>query len=101
MSESKHTVIVTAEFNPGGKEMPEFKTYPAKANEIIIAHGGSVTTRYGVEQNAGDGPTPHVILHIEFPSKEKAVEAFSGEAYQSIVPLRKVAVKTMNILITK
>jgi uncharacterized protein (DUF1330 family) len=101
MSDNGYTVIITGEFNPGGMQRPEFKEYSEKAGAILAADGGTVLNKFGVEQNLGDGNAPHVVLVVSFPSKEKAIETFTSEAYQNIIPLRKVAVKAMNLLITK
>ncbi|MHA2028252.1 MAG: DUF1330 domain-containing protein [Candidatus Kariarchaeaceae archaeon] len=55
----------------------------------------------GVENNIGDGATPSAILVVEYPSKEKAVKAFNSAEYQSLIPMRKVVIKEVNILISK
>ncbi len=100
-TENKCTVVITGTFKEGGSGTPEFKEYSRKANAIVEEKGGVVVAKHMVEQNLGDGETPHLVVTVEFPSKEKAVEAFSNEEYTSIIPLRQAATSEVNILITK
>jgi len=101
-TENKCTVVITATFKEGGKETPEFKEYSERSNANGEAHGGVVVAKHMVEQNLGDGEAlPHLVLIVEYPSKEKAIETFTNQEYLSIVPLRQVALKEVNILITK
>lgn len=94
-------VIITAEFNENGDSTPEYQEYSQRSNANGEAHGGIVTERYMIEKNLGDGATPSVVVVIEYPSKEKAIDAFTNSEYKSIIPLRKVAFKEVNILISK
>ncbi len=101
MSLDKRTVILSGEFNEDGASTEEFKEYSAKANLIMEQNGGSVVAKYMVESNMGDGDTPQVVVISEFPSKESAKATFEGDDYQSIIPLRKIVFKAVNILMTK
>ena len=100
-TENKCTVVITGKFKEGGMETPEFKEYSEKAAAMTEANGGVVVAKHMVEKNLGDGGTPDLVIIVEFPSKEKAIEAYSNEDYKSIVPLRQVATSEVNILITK
>ncbi len=98
--ESKCIVVITATFRDGGMETAEFKEYSKRSNANGEAHGGVVLSKYVVEQNLGNGDTPHLVLVIEYPSREKAIETFTNEEYTSLIPLRDVAMKEVNIFIT-
>lgn len=97
----KCVVIITATFNEGGSESAEYKEYASRSNTNGEAHGGVVLSRYPIEQNLGTGKTPHAVILLEYPSREKAIETFTCDEYKSIIPLRNVAFKEVNILITK
>ncbi len=99
--ETKCIVIATGTFKDGGKETEEFKEYSKRSNANGEAHGGVVLSKYIIEKNLGNGNTPHFVLIIEYPSREKAIETFTSEEYKNIIPLRDVALKEVNILITK
>lgn len=102
MSEdNKCIAILEATFNEGGMDSEEFKEYSARSNANGVAHGGVVLSKYKIDQNLGNGNTPHVVFIVEYPSHEKAVESFTSEEYKSIIHLRDVALKEVNILITK
>ena len=98
---NKCTVVMTGIFNEGGSEMEEFKEYSMKAAALTEANGGNVVSKNVVEKNLGNGNSPHVVIVMEFPSKEKAVDTFTSEEYTSLIPLRGMAFKEINILITK
>ena len=100
-TENKCTVVITGKFKEGGKETPEFKEYSERATAAMKANGGEVKSFLKVEKNLGDGETQHVVIVVEFPSKEKAVETYTSEEYISIVPLRQVGTSEVNILITE
>ena len=93
--------IIEATFNEGGMDTPEYEEYAKRSNANGEAHGGVVLSKYMIDQNLGNGDSPHVVLILEYPSREKAVQAFTSEEYNSIKPLRDVALKEVNILITK
>lgn len=99
--EKKCVVILTAIFNEGGRDTEEFKEYSKRSNANGEAHGGVVLSTHMIEQNLGNGSTPHVVLVIEYPSRKIAIETFTCDEYKSILPLRAVAFKEVNILITK
>ena len=99
--EKKCVVILTATFNEGGRETEEFKEYSKRSNANGEAHGGVVLGTYPIEQNLGNGNTPHVVIVIEYPSREKAIDTFTCDEYKSIIPLRTVAFKEVNIFILK
>ena len=100
MSE-KVIVIIEAEFNPNGMNTAEFSEYSRRSNANGEAHGGVVLSKYLIEQNLGNGDVPHLLLIIEYPSREQAINTFSNEEYRSILPLRNVAFKAVKILLTK
>ncbi len=100
-NKEKGTVILTALFNKGGPSTPEYKEYSERSTTNFEAYGGVIKAQYMIEKNLGDGTTPSAVFVAEFPSKEKAIAAFTSEEYDSIIPLRKVAFKSVNILISK
>ena len=100
-TENKCKVIITGLFNEGGMEMPEFKEYSEKAGAIMEAGGGVMISKNAVEENLGNGNAPHIVIVMEFPSKENVIDIFSSDEYKSIIPIRDVAVREVNILITK
>ncbi|MCH7955853.1 MAG: DUF1330 domain-containing protein [Candidatus Marinimicrobia bacterium] len=99
--EKKCTVILEGTFNEGGMKTKEFEEYSRRSNANGEANGGVVLSKYVIEQNLGNGNTPNFILVVEYPSHEIAVDTFSNSEYKSIIPLRDVAFKEVNILITK
>jgi len=99
--ETKCIVVISAAFKDGGAESEEYKEYAKRSNANGEAHGGVVLSKYMVEQNLGNGTTPYVVLLVEYPSREKAIETFTNEEYKNIIPLRDAALKEVNILIVK
>ncbi len=99
--EEKCTVVLTGTFNEGGSETEEFKEYSKRSNANGEKNGGVVLSKYVIDQNLGNGSAPDFILVVEYPSREKAIEIFTNEEYKSIIPLRDIAFKEVNILITK
>ncbi|TFB10404.1 DUF1330 domain-containing protein [Candidatus Marinimicrobia bacterium MT.SAG.3] len=99
--EKKCVVILEGTFNEGGMKTKEFEEYSKRSNANGEANGGKVLSKYVIDRNLGNGNTPHFILLVEYPSYDIAVETFSNEEYKSIIPLRDVAFKEVNILITK
>ncbi len=97
----KGIVILTSEFKEGGPSTPEYKEYSERSIANMKAHGGVIKAQYMIEKNIGDGKTPSGVFVTQFPSKEKAIEAFTSDEYVSILPLRNVAFIEINILISK
>ncbi|OLS18999.1 MAG: hypothetical protein HeimC2_43220 [Candidatus Heimdallarchaeota archaeon LC_2] len=96
----KGTLILAAEFREGGLSTPEYKEYSEKSIANFESYGGVIKAQYKIEKNLGDGTTPSAIFVAEFPSKEKAVAAFTSDEYNSLLPLRNVAFKEVKILIS-
>ena len=96
----KCIVIITAALKPNAAEMDEFKEYSKRSNANGEAHGAVVLSRYNVTENVGQGIKPNMVLTVEYPSKEKALQSFSNEEYQSIIPLRDQAFEEVKILFT-
>ena len=101
MEEEKYKLIFVGTFNEGGMKSPEFQEYSQKAGENIAKYGGVVLSKHMIEQNFGHGDTPHIVILVEFPSKEKAIEAVTSDAYKAVVPTRDIALKEVKILLTK
>lgn len=97
---NKAVVVIEATFNPNGMNTPEFKEYSRRSNANGEAHGGVVMGKYQVTKNLGNGDTPHLILVIEYPSKEDAERTFTNQEYLDLLPLRGVAFEQVNILQT-
>ena len=100
MNTEKVTIVINATFNPNGMNTPEFKEYSRRSNSNGEAHGGVVLSKFQITDNLGNGSTPHLVLIIEYPSKEMATQTFTNDEYLSILPLRNVAFKEVNILQT-
>ena len=98
--EEKCIVVLSGKFNDGGNQMEEFKEYSERTNTNGENYGGVILSKYMVEQNLGNGITPHVVVVAEYPSKEKAIASFTNEEYRSIIPLRDAAFQEVSILIT-
>ena len=94
----KSTIIIEATFNPNGMNTPEFKEYSRRSNANGEAQGGVVIGKYQVTENLANGETPHLVLVIEYPSKEAAHNTFTNSEYRSIVALRDVVFKSVKIL---
>ena len=101
MTEEKGTVILTAIFNEGGPASPEYKEYSERSTANFKAYGGVIKNQFQIEKNLGNGSTPSGVFLAEFPTKEKAIEAFTSDEYKAILPLRDVAFKEVSILISK
>lgn len=97
---NKAIVVIEATFNPNGMNTPEFKEYSRRSNANGEAHGGVVIGRYQVTENLGDGDTPHLVLVIEYPTKESAERTFTNQEYLDILPLREIAFEQVNIFQT-
>jgi len=100
-NDKKCVAILMGTFNKGGSESEEFKEYSKRANANGEANGGVILSKYTVDQNLGNGTTPHFVIVVEYPSREKAIDTFTNEEYKSIIPLRDIAFEEVNILITK
>lgn len=98
--EEKCTVVLSGKFNEGGNQTEEFKEYSERTNANGENYGGVILSKFMVDQNLGNGITPHVVVIAEYPSKQKALASFENEEYKSIIPLRDVAFEEVNILIT-
>jgi len=94
-----YTVVVTTTFNQGWKDSPELQQYSEKVNELIWLHKGSVVSKKIIEKNLGNWTTPDMMVMIEFPSKDDAIQTFSSSQYEAIIPLRDIAFKQVNIFI--
>lgn len=99
-NENKAIVIIQATFNPNGSNTPEFKEYSRRSNANGEAHGGIVLHKYQVSENLAQGDVPHLILVIEYPNRKMARQTFTNSEYQNILPLRSVAFKQIQILLT-
>jgi len=97
---SKAIVIIEATFNPNGMNTPEFKEYSRRSNANGEAHGGVVVGKFQVTENLSNGDTPHLLIVIEYPTKEAAKRTFTNEEYLNILPLRDIAFKQVNIFHT-
>jgi len=97
---NKAVVVIEATFNPNGMNTPEFKEYSRRSNANGESHGGVVIGKYQITENLGNGNTPHLVLVIEYPTKEDAEKTFTNEEYLEILPLREVAFKQINIFQT-
>ncbi|MBV1915649.1 MAG: DUF1330 domain-containing protein [Pseudomonadales bacterium] len=93
------TVILEGTFRKGGKASPEFSEYSRRSNANGEALGGVVIKNYIVSENLGQGEKPDFILVIEYPSREKAQQAFTSVEYNKIIPLRNKAFKEVKILL--
>ena len=100
-TDEKGTLILTAKFNEGGPSSPEYKEYSQRSTANFEAYGGVIKRQYMIEKNLGDGTTPSAVFIAEFPSKEKAIAAFTSDEYKAILPLRNVAFEEVQILISK
>ena len=100
MNTNKFIIVIEATFNPNGMNTPEFQEYSRRSNANGEAHGGVVLHKYQITDNLGNGDSPHLVLIIEYPSKEMALKTFSNEEYLCILPLRAVAFKEVKILQT-
>ena len=98
-NEEKCTVVITGKFNEGGKQREEFKEYSERSNANLKNYGGVILSKYMVEQNMGNGNTPHLVVAAQYPSKQKAIASFTNVEYTNIIPLRDVAYEEVNILI--
>ena len=99
-TEEKCTVVITGKLREGGNQTDEFKEYSERSGANGEKYGGAVLSKFMVEQNLGNGVTPHFVVVAQYPSKEKAIASFTNEEYQSIITLRDVAFEEVNILIT-
>jgi len=93
--------ILEGTLEKDGMDCPEFKEYSRRSNANGEAHGGVVLQKYTVKENLGQGGKPDFILIVEYPSYEVAVDTFTCEEYQAILPLRDIAFKTVKILLTQ
>lgn len=96
----KSIVVIEATFNANGMNTPEFKEYSRRSNANGEANGGVVLSKYQVLENLAEGDTPHLVLVIEYPSQELAHQTFTNDEYQSLIPLRNVAFKQVQIYLT-
>ena len=87
-------------FNEGGKDTPEFKEYSKRSNANGEANGGVVLSKYMISENLGQGDMPHFVIVVSYPSREIAVDTFTNDEYNAIIPLRDVAFKEVKILIS-
>ncbi len=98
---SKTCIVIEATFNANGMNTPEFKEYSRRSNANGEAHGGVVISKFQVTgqlaSNGEESALPHLILVIEYPNQAAADETFSNQEYLSIMPLRDVAFKEVNI----
>lgn len=56
---------------------------------------------YLIEHNIDDDATSSPLLVVEYPSNNKAVEAFTNDEYRILLSLPKVAFIEVNILVSK
>ena len=99
-TKEKCIVVITVNFNEGGKQTVEFKEYSKGSNANGENYGAVLLSKLMVEQNLGNGKTPHAVFVVEYPTKEKAMASWTNEEYKSIIPLRDVVFEEVNILIT-
>ena len=99
-NQEKCTVVITGKLKEGGNQTDEFKEYSERSGANGENYGGAVLSKFMIEQNLGNGITPHLVVVAQYPSKEKAIASFTNEEYESIIPLRDVAFEEVNILIT-
>ena len=93
------TVILEGIFRRGGKASSEFKEYSRRSNMNGEAHGGVVIKNYLISDNLGQGETPDFILIIEYPTRDKAKQAFSNNEYKQIISMRNKVFKEVKILL--
>jgi uncharacterized protein (DUF1330 family) len=92
-------VIVEGTFNEGGADSVEFKEYITRAIANDKVHGGVELSQYTIQENLGQGETPHFVVVLKYPSYEAAKETFNSKEYKAIIPLRDVVFKKVKILI--
>lgn len=100
-NKNKSTIVIEGTFNEGGMQTKEFEEYSKGAADILMKYKGNVISKFPIEQNLSQGDTPNIVLIVEFPSKEKAIQAFTCEEYKNLLPLRGVALKEVKILVAK
>jgi len=94
-------VILEGTFREGGPDTPEFAEYSRRSAANGEASGGKLLGKYKVMGNIGQGPTPHAIFVVEYPSRKSAEQAFANSEYQAIIPLRDIAFQEVRILLSE
>ena len=80
------TIVVVGTFAQGYER--SFKEYSGKVRAFLEAHDATVVRRQLVERTLYGGPTPSLVMLIDFPSKESAGSAFFEKEYLDLIPLR-------------
>ena len=93
------TVILEGTFRADGKASPEFAEYSRRSNANGEACGGVVIKNYLISENLAQGEKPDFIVIVEYPSREKAQQAFTSVEYNEIIPMRNKAFKEVKILL--
>ena len=66
------------------------KEYTAKTEAIVTRHGGRYLVRGAtMERLEGSDPLPHVMVVIEFPSREHARAWHTDPEYAPLIKLRQ------------
>jgi uncharacterized protein (DUF1330 family) len=99
-NETPCIAILQGTFKSDGQLTPEFQEYSQRSNANGQANGGKLLGKYLINANLGQGPMPHVVFVVEFPSRSVAESVFTNEEYRSIIPLRDVAFEEVKILLS-
>jgi uncharacterized protein (DUF1330 family) len=76
-----------------------YREYAAKAEPIILRHGGRYLVRGGKTIPLAGGWNPERLLVIEFDSPEQLQNCFASEEYRLIAPLRLRSTRSRSVLV--
>ena len=71
--------------------------YGAAAGPIVEAHGGKIVCRGPAEILHGES-AHQIMVVLEFPDKQSAIDWYNSADYQAIIPTRDAAMDSVFIL---
>ena len=73
------------------------QAYGAAAGPLVEKHGGKIVCRGPAETLHGES-AHGVMVVLEFPSKQAALDWYNSDEYQAIIPTRDAAMDSVFIL---
>lgn len=81
------TVVVLGVFREGYDAV--FPEYSRRVRQLLTSCGGAVIRRQRVLRALEGHSNPDMIMLVDFADAKAASDAFSSNAYQQIIPLRR------------
>ena len=85
------TALVIVDLTPIDAE--QLGNYSAAAASTLVAFGGEFIAKGDIHTLHGESPFQKKVL-IQFPSRENALDWYNSEAYQAIIPIRDLGMRS-------